>query len=143
MVQLSGGFRGAGNAASLGITDAPVHKMQLHQAINSIYFLSNLVGVVLKYLGWSVWGVNRVVNSVGWSTQWGITLVIWLISSCESLSMMIGYFFGSEQLMFVQESGCEARKTIEPGESSYGQRSVLRRNQNLTSASGTVSQTES
>jgi hypothetical protein len=69
-VQLGGGFRGVSNAASLGIIDAPVLKIHLHQAIDSIYFLSNLVGVVLRYLGWSV---HRVVSSVGWSTQWGIT----------------------------------------------------------------------
>jgi hypothetical protein len=48
--------------------DTPVYKMQLHLVIDPIYFLSNLVGVLLKYLEWSLGEVHRVVNSVEWST---------------------------------------------------------------------------
>jgi hypothetical protein len=68
-VQLSSKFGGASNAASLGIMDTPVYKMQLHLVIDPIYFLSNLVGVLLKYLEWSLGEVHRVVNPVEWSTQ--------------------------------------------------------------------------
>jgi hypothetical protein len=33
-----------------------------------------LVGVVLRYLGWSVGVVHRVAHLMGWPTRWGITL---------------------------------------------------------------------
>jgi uncharacterized membrane protein len=41
----------AGHVVSQDIINVPAQKMQLHQAINSIYFLLDLVGVVLRYLG--------------------------------------------------------------------------------------------
>jgi hypothetical protein len=60
--------------ASLVTTVAHAQKIQLNLPSNSIYFSSNLVGVVLRYLGCSAVGSHRVVNSMGWSTRWGITL---------------------------------------------------------------------
>jgi hypothetical protein len=73
-VVAAGVFPIAGHVVSQDTTDAPVQKMQLHQAIKSIYFLLNLVGIVLRYLGLSVGGVHEVVHSMGWPTRWGITL---------------------------------------------------------------------
>jgi hypothetical protein len=51
MVLLGGGYRGANSATSLVTTVACAQKIQLNLLSNSIYFLSNLVGVVLRYLG--------------------------------------------------------------------------------------------
>jgi hypothetical protein len=73
-VVAAGVFPIAGHVVSQDTTDAPVQKMQLHQAIKYIYFLSNLVGMVLRYLGLSVGEVHEVVHSMGWPTRWGITL---------------------------------------------------------------------
>jgi hypothetical protein len=70
-VHLSYRYRGVNNVASLVTTVAHAQKIQLNLLSNSIYFSSNLVGVVLRYLGCSVVGSHRVVNSMGWSTRWG------------------------------------------------------------------------
>jgi hypothetical protein len=51
--------------ASLVTTVARAQKIQLNLPSNSIYFSSNLIGVVLRYLGCSVGG------RIGWSTRWG------------------------------------------------------------------------
>jgi hypothetical protein len=51
-VVAAGVFPIAGRAVSKGTTERPAQKMQLHQAIRSIYFLSKLVGVGLRYRGW-------------------------------------------------------------------------------------------
>jgi hypothetical protein len=76
LVHLSHRYRGVNNVASLVTTIAHAQKIQLNLPSNSIYFSSNLVGVVLRYLGCSVVGSHRVVNSMGWSTRWGITLIM-------------------------------------------------------------------
>jgi hypothetical protein len=80
-VHFSHGYRGVNNVASLVTTVAHAQKIQLNLLSNSIYFSSNLVGVVLRYLGCSVGGSHRVVNSMGWSTRWGITLCSVLMCS--------------------------------------------------------------
>jgi hypothetical protein len=64
-VHLSHRYRGVNNVASLVTTVAHAQKIQLNLLSNSIYFLLNLVGVVLRYLGCSVVGSHQVVNSIG------------------------------------------------------------------------------
>jgi hypothetical protein len=64
-VHLSHKYRGVNNVASLVITVARAQKIQLYLLSKSIYFSSNLVGVVLRYLGWSVRGSHQVANSIG------------------------------------------------------------------------------
>jgi hypothetical protein len=51
IVLLEGGYRSVNGATSLVTTVARAQKIQLNLLSNSIYFLSNLVGVVLRYLG--------------------------------------------------------------------------------------------
>jgi hypothetical protein len=51
MVLLGGGYRSVNSATSLVTTVARAQKIQLNLLSNSIYLLSNLVGVVLRYLG--------------------------------------------------------------------------------------------
>jgi hypothetical protein len=51
IVLLSSRYRGANSVISLVTTVARAQKIQLNLLSNSIYFLLNLVGVVLRYLG--------------------------------------------------------------------------------------------
>jgi hypothetical protein len=63
LVLLGGGFSGVDIAASQGTASGHAENIQLHNSNTSVYFLLNLVGVVLRYLGWSVGGTtfrNRI-----------------------------------------------------------------------------------
>ena len=53
LVVAAGVFPTAVHAVSQGTTKEPAQKVQLHKAIKSIYFSLKLVGVVLRYQGWS------------------------------------------------------------------------------------------
>jgi hypothetical protein len=48
LVVAAGVFPTAASAVSQGIINGPAQKMQLHQAIKSIYFLLYLLGVALR-----------------------------------------------------------------------------------------------
>jgi hypothetical protein len=58
LVVALGVFPIAGHVVSQGIINAPAQKMQLHQVINCIYLLLQLLGVALRKGSGSAGGVH-------------------------------------------------------------------------------------